>query len=212
MRKQWRRNRVAFELADEDVPVYPTIASRFDDPGVTRAALALAGMLGAQSGSGSWAPPEGVHGGDPVPWTLIPGQRTGYLGEIAEHGRGLEAEIDRLAAAADEAQQLHGALRALGDARLPAELEHPATGAEATAELARLRELYAVGARPAPGRAARAAARVGREVAAVRSETYRYEVRGKAVTGDNYRETLSGLDVPKVAAPRLAAGATGSGS
>ena len=33
VRKQWKRNRVAFEVADEDVPVYPTIASQFNDPG-----------------------------------------------------------------------------------------------------------------------------------------------------------------------------------
>ncbi|HTI96077.1 MAG TPA: cobalamin-dependent protein, partial [Rudaea sp.] len=35
VRKQWRRNRVAFKLPDEQVPVYPTIASQFNDPGVT---------------------------------------------------------------------------------------------------------------------------------------------------------------------------------
>ncbi len=34
VRKQWRRNRLAFDTADEDVPVYPTIASQFQDPGV----------------------------------------------------------------------------------------------------------------------------------------------------------------------------------
>src|SRR5690606_3675311 len=35
VRKQWKRNRVAFQVADEDVPVYPTIASQFNDPGVS---------------------------------------------------------------------------------------------------------------------------------------------------------------------------------
>jgi methylmalonyl-CoA mutase len=35
VRKQWRRNRTAFKLPDEQVPVYPTIASQFNDPGVT---------------------------------------------------------------------------------------------------------------------------------------------------------------------------------
>ena len=35
MRKQWKRNRVAFQTADADVPVYPTIASQFNDPGVS---------------------------------------------------------------------------------------------------------------------------------------------------------------------------------
>src|SRR5690606_22182251 len=35
VRKQWKRNRVAFQVPDEDVPVYPTIASQFNDPGVS---------------------------------------------------------------------------------------------------------------------------------------------------------------------------------
>ncbi|EQD44743.1 methylmalonyl-CoA mutase, large subunit, partial [mine drainage metagenome] len=35
VRKQWKRNRVKFQLKDEEVPVYPTIASQFNDPGVT---------------------------------------------------------------------------------------------------------------------------------------------------------------------------------
>src|SRR3546814_4549953 len=35
VRKQWKRNRVAFQTKDEDVPVYPTIASQFNDPGIT---------------------------------------------------------------------------------------------------------------------------------------------------------------------------------
>ncbi|TAM57252.1 MAG: methylmalonyl-CoA mutase [Rhodanobacter sp.] len=35
VRKQWKRNRTAFNIKDEDVPAYPTIASQFNDPGVT---------------------------------------------------------------------------------------------------------------------------------------------------------------------------------
>ncbi len=35
IRKQWKRNRVAFQTPNEDVPVYPTIASQFNDPGIS---------------------------------------------------------------------------------------------------------------------------------------------------------------------------------
>jgi methylmalonyl-CoA mutase len=31
IRKQWKRNHTAFDTADEDIPVYPTIASQFND-------------------------------------------------------------------------------------------------------------------------------------------------------------------------------------
>ncbi len=35
VRKQWKRNRTAFQMKDENVPVYPTIASQFNDPGIS---------------------------------------------------------------------------------------------------------------------------------------------------------------------------------
>ena len=35
VRKQWRRNHTKFDLADDAVPVYPSIASQFNDPGIT---------------------------------------------------------------------------------------------------------------------------------------------------------------------------------
>ena len=35
VRKQWRRNHVAFATPPDEVPVYPTIASRFNDPGLS---------------------------------------------------------------------------------------------------------------------------------------------------------------------------------
>ncbi len=45
VRKQWKRNRTAFTLKDEDVPVYPTIASQFNDPGVTWMFVELCRLL-----------------------------------------------------------------------------------------------------------------------------------------------------------------------
>ena len=42
VRKQWRRNHPdRMKLPDDEVPVFPTIASRFNDPGVNRLFLAL---------------------------------------------------------------------------------------------------------------------------------------------------------------------------
>ncbi len=35
VRKQWKRNRTVFDMKDEDVPAYPTIASQFNDPGIS---------------------------------------------------------------------------------------------------------------------------------------------------------------------------------
>ncbi len=48
VRKQWKRNRQAFTLKDEDVPVYPTIASQFNDPGVSWMFVNLCRLLRAK--------------------------------------------------------------------------------------------------------------------------------------------------------------------
>src|SRR3546814_5186710 len=48
IRNQWKRNRVAFQTADEDVPVYPPIASQFNDPAISRMVVNLCRLPAAQ--------------------------------------------------------------------------------------------------------------------------------------------------------------------
>jgi isobutyryl-CoA mutase len=64
VRKQWKRNRVAFKLADEDVPVYPTIASQFNDPGITWMFVNLCRLLREKLGKADAAP---TAAGDALP-------------------------------------------------------------------------------------------------------------------------------------------------
>ncbi|WP_246189432.1 methylmalonyl-CoA mutase family protein [Pseudoxanthomonas kalamensis] len=45
VRKQWKRNRNAFQASDDDIPVYPTIASQFNDPGVSWMFASLCRLL-----------------------------------------------------------------------------------------------------------------------------------------------------------------------
>ncbi|HEX7130882.1 MAG TPA: cobalamin-dependent protein, partial [Rhodanobacteraceae bacterium] len=55
VRKQWKRNRTAFKTPDEEIPVYPTIASQFNDPGVTWMFVNLCRLLREKSGDGKRA-------------------------------------------------------------------------------------------------------------------------------------------------------------
>src|SRR5699024_12685802 len=97
-RKQWRRNRRAFDAADEESPVYPTIASHFHDEGLTRAFEALLTRLGAEWAEHAPIIAGGAGGG------LIPGSRVRYLAEIAAAGRESGRRGRTQAAAADGAQ------------------------------------------------------------------------------------------------------------
>ncbi len=128
VRKQWKRNRVAFQLKDEDLPVYPSIASQFNDPGVTwmftnlcrllREKLSLAGTAHVD-----WQPQLDTSLKEPRATVLIPGSRVRYLAEIAEQGRAINARIESQAEVADRAQAYWQSLRDLEDPKLPKALD-----------------------------------------------------------------------------------------
>ncbi|MDC7808001.1 methylmalonyl-CoA mutase family protein [Luteimonas sp BLCC-B24] len=128
IRKQWKRNRVAFQTADEDVPVYPTIASQFNDPGVSWMFANLCRLLREKTGAGSagqcsFEPKLDTSLKEPRATVLIPGSRVRYLAEIAEQGRRINSDIERQAEAADRAQAMWQALQELGDDKLPKALD-----------------------------------------------------------------------------------------
>jgi isobutyryl-CoA mutase len=153
IRKQWKRNRVAFQTADADVPVYPTIASQFNDPGISwmfvnlcrllreklnlphapvGAALAATDHAGSaiaaeaaptKSRQLSWTPDIDTSLKEPRATVLIPGARVRYLAEIAEQGRAINRRIETQAEIADRAQSLWQALQEIGDAALPKQLD-----------------------------------------------------------------------------------------
>jgi len=125
VRKQWKRNRVAFQLRDEDVPVYPTIASQFNDPGVTWMFSNLCRLLRAKLNlpETKWTPDLDTTLKEPRATVLIPGNRTRYLAEIAEQGRSINASAEAQDESANKAQSMWEALSELADPKLPKPLD-----------------------------------------------------------------------------------------
>jgi methylmalonyl-CoA mutase len=208
VRKQWRRNHPAsLQIPDPDVPVFPTIASRFNDPGVNRLFAAICSELKKKAiGPAQW-PLENpgvtvMTSRDP----LIPSSRSRYLAEIAESGRGARARIEDQVAAGRRAYAHYESLKALRDPALPSPLErYPDTALNDEAADATRRELRAAyhDALDQMGPDAIGELKAWpKRVAGVTQEKYSYEVRKRAVTGDNYTTTLSGNQVPKIAVPR----------
>ena len=135
VRKQWKRNRVAFELPDDEVPVFPTIASQFNDPGVNWLFVSLCRRLVDKLGldAARWTPQLDVTHREPRAQALIPGARGRYLADIAGEGRAIRARLEREADAASLAQSHYESLKSLDDPALPAPLTpypQPALGGE----------------------------------------------------------------------------------
>ena len=206
VRKQWRRNHPdQFKLPDVDLPVFPTIASRFNDPGVNRLFLALCTALDAECGeAGRWSrkvssanAPTEFRSRDP----LVPAARSRYLADIAQRGRAARGEGDQRVQAARRAHGLYLALQELGDPKLPAPLL-PATG-DVSPEFSALRGAYNAALEQIGADAlAQLRAWPDREKGVTAME-YSYLVRGREVRGENYTESLSHNSIPKLAAPRL---------
>ena len=205
VRKQWRRNHVQFHAADADIPVFPTIASRFNDPGVNSLFAAMCSRLEAKTGAaGRWSvtnpgPTELVER-----HALVPLHRTRYLAEISGNGRRARDEVEHRAQAASRAHSLYEALRTLGDPLLPAPLDRfpgAALNDATDGTRARLRDAYN-DALDAVGTEAVALLRRWPALAKLATdEQYSYVVRGREICGENYTKTLSNSLVPKLAVP-----------
>ncbi|MFC5525306.1 methylmalonyl-CoA mutase family protein [Rhodanobacter ginsengisoli] len=125
VRKQWKRNRTAFNVKDEDVPAYPTIASQFNDPGVSWMFANLCRLMRDKLAlpAEQWTPQLDTTLKSPRATVLIPGSRVRYLAEIAEQGRAINRSIETQAEFASKAQHYYESLKELGDTKLPKPLE-----------------------------------------------------------------------------------------
>ncbi|GED56847.1 fused isobutyryl-CoA mutase/GTPase IcmF [Brevibacillus formosus] len=109
VRKQYRRNHQLFELPDEKVPVYGTIASQFNDPGTNVLFAALMHRIVEKTGV-DWS----VEHLDTTPvkihkTSLIPTERINYLQEIANTVRQYRVYTEEQSAIARKLYQLQGA-------------------------------------------------------------------------------------------------------
>ena len=209
VRKQWKRNHAKFVIADGDIPVFPTIASQFSDPGLTWMFVNLCRLLAGKTDvdAQAWTPDIDVSIKEPRATILIPDNKTRYLAEISEQGRAINNRIEeQLCDAANTAQHCYEALRAIDDPALPNVFE--AFSQESLVEpgdksLTTLRQRYNAALDDLGAEARQLLMEWPGRLKGITDETYSYEVRGKAVEGSNYIESLSHQQIPKIAPPRF---------
>ena len=225
VRKQWKRNRTAFAMKDEDVPVYPTIASQFNDPGVTWMFSNLCRLMRDKLSLAAerWEPKLDTTLKEPRATVLIPGARVRYLAEIAEQGRGINSDIEHEAEHASKAQHYYESLKDLGDDKLPRPLSryshddviNTVVGATSVATsddksatptvdrtLLLLRQRYNAAVKELSSEAIHLLRDWPALYKSVTDEVNEYKVRDKVIRVDNYRESLSHQKIPKVSPPK----------
>ena len=174
VRRQFARNRELFDVDQEALPVFGTIASRFNDDGLTALYQHVRdrlGEFGLVTNAGLLAPVDRKMSS--VTAAIVPPARNRYLAEIADAVRGYHAETATQAAAARRRQQLR-AVRA---------------------------ELDAAGHDPSGVDALLATATVAPDTDALLTEWPAVVERFRGADRP-VKTSLSGTDVPRVALPR----------
>jgi methylmalonyl-CoA mutase len=189
VRKQMQRNREAFTATSESMPVYGTIASRFNDDGVTALYQGLSALLGErgfehESGGRLGVASRRASSGAAA---IVPPNRGRYLAEVAECVRGYHDTVEQQVRLARERQQLREARRMLAD------------GGEQYQELDRLIEARDEAMDP---RAQKLLQRWPSVKRSYSGEELVVKVRDREIHTPLTHKTLSGTTLPKVALPR----------
>ncbi len=112
--KQVQRNKEAWKTPTEQMPVFGTMASRFNDDGVTalyQALLPRLAALGMKVIDSQLPKANTRHSTHQTP--IVPGGRVRYLADITDTVRGYKRRARAQAALAREVQQLHASARML---------------------------------------------------------------------------------------------------
>ena len=197
VRKQYQRNRELWKSAPDGMPVFGTMAARFNDDGVTALYQALAARLAANGlklGPARLAAVTTRHSTGRN--TIVPGARVRYLAEIAEALRAYHRWAQEQSRIARERQQL-AAARALLAARAT-----PGKDAAGDATSVALASLQAEHEAKLDPRARKLLDMWPQTRAAYAGDEYVVKIRDREIRTALTTTTLSGTRIRKVALPR----------
>ncbi|MFN5179058.1 methylmalonyl-CoA mutase family protein, partial [Limnohabitans sp.] len=190
--KQVQRNQQAWSVPTEQMPVFGTMAARFNDDGVTALYQALKrrlATLGLKFTDGRLPRVDVRHSTHQNP--IVPSARTRYLAEISDTVRGYKKRAREQARLAREIQQLRAAAQML-------EVDKPgrAKAAEAAIDLATAREAMQ------DPTAKKLLAQWPDMQKAYAGDEYVVRIRDKEIRTTLTTTTLSGNKIRKVALPK----------
>ena len=190
--KQFQRNHEAFSTPPDQMPVFGTMAARFNDDGVTALYQAMKprlAELGLKLAEGTLPKADVRHSTNQTP--IVPAARTRYLAEIGDAVRGYKQRARDQARLAREIQQLQAAAEMLREAK-----PDKARASEAADELAVQRE-----ANLAPG-AKKLLVQWPAMQSAYSGDEYVVKIRDKELRTTLVTKSLSGTPIRKVSLPQ----------
>lgn len=200
VKKQYKRNHNLWDAKDEDLPVFGTIASQFNDPGTNALYKALMDTLVAKTGADLKSTMDVSDEMSEKVW-IIPPQRTRYLSEISESNRRYDEHVEKQAAVAEKLYGLYSAVLTFGGPDLLNE-DSP-VGSQQSAEVETLVNKFQEVKLDLDPHVWAMIQGWEDEVAKYAGPEYIFKVRDKEIKIPTHTESLSHLQIPKVALPKF---------
>lgn len=180
VKKQYQRNHELWDQALEGMPVYGSIASQFNDPGVNQIFNVLQEKLFPNEFTATEV------GGQSEKQYIIPPARVRYLSEIKETIEQYDARVEHQTKVARNLYSLKNTLQLVDDPAVQDSLKalEEKEAQALTPESKAILDTWEI------------------KKASYSAEHFVYKVRNKAFKVDNYTQTLSHNKIPKVILPK----------
>ncbi len=188
VKKQYQRNHQLFDQTPEQMPVYGSIASQFNDPGTNALYKALIEKIAQKTGIDFASKMEITHEMSEKIF-IIPPKRVRYLSEISDTVRNYNQWCDEQGVVAQKLFALHESIQIAKN-----------EGQNDTAES--LHKLYTSQELNLDPRNKKIIKEWDTKKKALRKKTFCYEVRGKDICVETHTESLSHLQIPKITLPK----------
>lgn len=192
VKKQYKRNHNLWDTADEDIPVFGTIASQFNDPGMNRLYKELMHKVVEKTGA-ELKSDFSVTDEMSEKIYIIPPHRTRYLSEISDSIRKYN---DWTLKQGEIAQQLYSLRNSINI--ISAKKENAALVEHLEKEYEELKLKL-------DGQNWKLIENFPKQAAAYKEDFFSFKVRDKEIKIQTYYESLSHTKVPKVASPKYEA-------
>ncbi|HET6245854.1 MAG: methylmalonyl-CoA mutase family protein [Bacteroidetes bacterium] len=194
VKKQYKRNHKLWDTPDQDIPVFGTIASQFNDPGMNMLYKKVMEKLVEKTGSELKST---FHVADEMSEKvfIIPPARIRYLAEIAENNRGYDTWVLNQAEIAQTLYSLRKSIETISCSQIE----------DKDALVKKLEQAYAQQELSLDGTNRKVIETWPEKAQAYSNEFFVFKVRDKEIKIKTYYESLSHSKIPKIAMPKYQA-------
>ncbi|MCB0400928.1 MAG: cobalamin-dependent protein [Flavobacteriales bacterium] len=187
VKKQYRRNHNLFEADDDAIPVYGTIASQFNDPGMNSLYKVIMDKIVKKTGAELNSTFEITKEMSEKVF-VIPPSRTRYLSEISENNRGYDKWVDDQVSIAEKLYAISKTIDTLGnheaDVKKVLQAQFDKIKLDLDPHNWQVIESWED------------------KVQKYKAPVYKFKVRDKELSIETHTESLSHTQIPKVALPK----------